>query len=324
MAKSSPNKGGHIGHREVLRTRVALKLAEGTPLTGSDLKDRFYGDVAVTSFHKTFGRDCLKLEEEGIFLVEETHGTAKSYRLDGQRSLAKPTAKADEDARVLGTLFRPLAESPSTAGRRTLGEAIPRVTLSTCAGPGDVASPKTDCDPLILETVADALRSRIPVELTYQAVADKRPKKRILSPMGMFSLKGSTYVVGLSEREGRDPAMRTYNLSRATSVKVREGDDHYEVPADFDINDWRLLPFEIGDDHVEAVLYAGRDAVKAFKQSGPKSGTIQSRQGGACVWTGIVKDVNAAAKWCVEQGVWPLEPAELVDSWRGLLEGAIS
>ena len=198
------------------------------------------------------------------------------------------------------------------------------MTLSTCAGPGDVASPKTDCDPLILETVADALRSRIPVELTYQAVADKRPKKRILRPMGMFSLKGSTYVVGLSEREGRDPTMRTYNLSRATSVKVREGDDHYEVPADFDINDWRLLPFEIGDDHVEAVLYAGRDAVKAFKKSGPKSGTIQSRQGGACVWTGIVKDVDAAAKWCVEQGVWPLEPTELVDSWRGLLEGAIS
>ena len=109
MAKSSPNKGGHIGHREVLRTRVALKLAEGTPLTGSDLKDRFYGDVAVTSFHKTFGRDCLKLEEEGIFLVEETHGTAKS-----STGSALSPSQRQKPTRMLAFSARSSARLPRT------------------------------------------------------------------------------------------------------------------------------------------------------------------------------------------------------------------
>lgn len=318
---------GDSAHRNLTRCRITLDLLNAGSISGGEARARYYHDVAPSSFHKTFKRDRADLEDEGIHLVESCQGQSKDWSLDRDRTCADTSAldgllgdgiKGDEAARVIATLMRPVATSASVMSP-DLGQAVARMGRDTCAGPREAPASPPGCNEEVLATVTQGLRRHRPLLMQYQALADGRPLDRVVCPWGLFQLNGCVYLVCESRREGRDPGVRTYNLARATHAELLEEANAYEIPSDFSVSDYRLLPFEIGDDCVRARMYVTREQAPSFEKAIRKRGHLELRQGGSRIWTVTVRDVARAAAWAIEQGVTPLEPDAVVEDWERLL-----
>ncbi len=321
MAKSSPKKGGHLGHRDLQRTELARKFIAGEQLSSATVRKIYQSAEGDPSFHKTYKRDREALEAEGLHLIEIRSGTAKGFKLDEETSLTSVPSSKDEDFTVLGIMMRPLVEDPSTPNPYALGSAIARMALSSCGGPAPAKAEQLNCKPDVLHACAEAMQSRKPLAIKYESLGDQAPDWRVLRPYGIFTLEGNVYVVGERTKQNEPDAMRTYNLSRAREVRVEVDSPTYQVPRDFTLSNWPLKPFEIGRGK-DATIYARRGDVDKLKANAPKRGKVTTKQGGAALWQGPVSNNRAAASWCIENGFLPLEPEELVSEWQTLLKEA--
>ncbi len=338
MAKgkgSKPSrKGMPLGHRDIQRTRLTVDLIDnpGRRFPSGELREKYFADVRETSFHRTFSRDCAKFEEVGIYLTKTRCGTARECSLDRERSLAARTKENEETLFELATLMRPLVSDPSTADAKELGFAIPRIALSTCAGPTASTSAELENNPEardVLEKVNEARRQHRPLKVMYQPAGADKPSERVVCPYGVFTYDGAIYLVGLRRKDGSED-IRTYRLSRASEPQILKDAEAYQIPSGFSVLDRIFKPFEVGGDNADgrrhAVVYARREHADKLKSEAPKTGRVVSIQGGAAQWTDTdgttVRNFKSLASWCVERGFIPLEPQEVVDEWHALLEGA--
>lgn len=319
MAKSSPKKGVLLGHRDRQRTGIAHKLIGGKKLDSNEMRRLFYDDVANSSFHRTYKRDREALEAEGLILTEIRSGTSKAFALADDVLVGGVTKSQDESFVALGTMMRPLVEDSMTPDQYALGSAIARIALSTCGGPAPAESTELNCDPDVLHACAAAMQLRKPVTISYKSLEDEAAGDRVLRPYGIFTLEGNVYVVGERSKDGAPDAVRTYNLSRADEVQIRQDAPTYQIPDGFDLSDWPLKPFEIGAG-VPVTIYACRDEAASLKANAPKRGEVITKQGGAAEWHGLASDLRAAASWCIQYGFLPLEPEQFVSEWQSLLE----
>lgn len=321
MAERTKGKKRQLGHRDVLRTRLAAELISGRELGAEQLIAEHYHGISPSSFHKTFKRDRDALAAQGIHLTESTSGTAKRWRIDASLSLADLGSLSDEDALLLANLLEPLVRERMTSRPQELGQAVAR--LGRCAPGMSAARDEPPCNRSVLAAVTSSLAARTPCELLYQSLSDPTPVWRLLRPYGLFELNEAIYVVGLREREGSEPAMRTLNLSRAHEVRPRTDLPSFEVPSSFSLGAYRLLPFELGPETArEAHFYVPRSVAPTFREEVGERGRAVPKQGGSMEWHAFIKDTPRAASWAVEVGAIPLEPRELVDAWTNLLEGA--
>lgn len=311
----------HLHPRDALRSRLALDVMRGARLTLASIKNGYLSGLSDESLHKTFQRDRAALKAEGIHLAEKLTGTEKSWGLDRTRSLADLSQLSDTDARAIATLLHIISADPSTPDPSVLGFATARIGRTVGS---DVVVHKPSGSSEVLTAIAEGLQTRQPCELVYQAIDDARPTRRVLQTFGIFELSNSVYAVGMRERAGHKNALRTLNLSRAVRARVRHDLPHYEIPLDFDVREYRLLPFEIGDDPtITATLYVPRDAVAMFRERARKRGAVATRQKGALEWSVDVSNLDALVSWTIEVGCIPLAPDALVEAWRSLLGKAL-
>jgi aconitate hydratase len=92
-----------------------------------------------------------------------------------------------------------------------------------------------------------------------------------------------------------------------------------EMPASFDVNDFRKLPFQIGDDELSCSFLVPDDLAGAVSAASYGKGTLSPAEGGM-VWTIDAANVDDAAAWAIAYGIRPLEPEALVEAWRARLE----
>lgn len=311
-----------LGYRDEARMRMAYEFMEGGVFGASEIAKRHYQNVAPSSFHKTFKRDREKLEEQGIYLKETANGTAKYWSLDKERSLAKLDASGDEDARCVAVLLEAMADQVAGEEGARLGQAAARIGRMSVGGTA-LEGRARDCKPEVFAAVTDAWRNRTRCRMLYQSLTDEEPRWRTLSVYGLFEIGSQVYAVGLREREGASPEMRTLNLGRAHEVESVGEKGAYSVPDDFDISEWRLLPFEIGSEEAyEATMYVPRAATGTFREQARRRGWSHRRQGGSIEWHVTVRNTEQAAMWAVEVGAIPTAPHALVDAWKSLLEEA--
>ena len=171
-----------------------------------------------------------------------------------------------------------------------------------------------------LATILEGIGRRKPVSIAYQSLTDDEPVRRTMCVWGLFSIGDTTYAVGPRTKAGAELAMRTYNLSRATSAEVLGREPSYEIPEDFRVSDWRLLPFEIGIDHVPATFHVPQQALSGFLQLARRRGTVSADADGGSRWEIVARDVKGCARWAIAAGIYPLAPASLVEAWESLLE----
>lgn len=324
MEQSNNPKTREKQHREFPQCCVMLELMhthgeDGGSLYNSQYKD----DVSESSFHRTFDRDRKALAREGIYLKEEriSGGSSKRWKIDEAKTFASVENYSKLERRTTATLLDALINNPETLNTGELADCIAKIGQGLCDIPQEVQNDSLLCPKTVLETVKQALYGRIPLNLKYR---NSKHKKCIFYPYGMFSLGRYMYVVGL-RTSGEDSAIRTYNLQRINerSLKLLEKKEPYSIPADFNIDKYYYLPFEIGTDERQSIrLYIDKRSLTNFTLAVHGRGQLEKRDDGSAIWSGEMVNTAMAASWCIENDAIPLGPDSLVDAWTALNEEA--
>ena len=206
------------------RLLVLLELLQAQPLiTGREIGERL--DIGP----RTVRRYIAALEELGI-PVEGQRGVGGGYRIRPGYRLP-PLMLSDDEAVVvsLGLLAaRRLGLDSETAARR--GRARRRSTASSpprCAGRSRRSRrrsasrrprwPARRCRATRCCELADAIRRRRRVRLTYRSHEGERSERR-LSPYGLVVHSGRWYLAAYDH--GRDD-LRTFRVDRISRVRAR-------------------------------------------------------------------------------------------------------
>ena len=294
-----------------------------SPLPTSAIARAHYPDLREDAFRKAFSRDRAMLEACGISLVERRRGGGEAlWEADVERSFAQGAELAPADAAALELACRPLAQDPSFPPARELRLALAKVAraFAETLAVGDAAGAGARRE---VATLRGCLTGRHAARVTY-VDAGGRESERLIAPYAFFGLRGVLYLVaGLLDEGGNEVAdhVRTYRVDRFRRVR-EEGAASFELPADFSVDDWRRLPFQLGPTAFEAVFRVEAGREEDVRRAVGRQGSLE-RRGEALVLLVPGSDVEAAASWAVAMGVRPVGPEELVGAWRRVLEGAM-
>ena len=282
--------------RRVFSLAVAFVNAR-RPLSTSQIRREFYpSDLSDASFRKSFQRDRNHLAMAGIVLKSARASRDEAtWAIDASRSFVKENVITTEDALTLDVLLLPLASDPSFPYARDLRLALTKIDRAFDGSSHAAIPPEARKRNNNLTRLEDCMVSRHAAKVTYHR-ADGSDVERILEPYGFFFFRDNTYMVAAS-LDSPDVPPHTYRVDRVLSV-YEQRRISYDIPPDFDIRDFVLLPFQLGE-----VLYTARLRFK--------DGSIHSER---------VCDEGLAASWCIAEEVVPLDPQSLVDVWRARLQ----
>lgn len=282
--------------RRVASLAIAFMNAR-RPLNTTQIRREFYpDDLSDVSFRKTFQRDRQRLAMTGIVLKSNRASREEAlWEIDADSSFVKEGVLTASDALTLDMLLLPLASDPSFPYARDLRLALTKIDRafdgSSCAAIPPEARKRNNN----LTRLEDCMVAKHAARITYTRV-DGTSLDRVVTPYGFFILREHTYMVAANPASPDSPP-HTYRVDRVHSVR-EQARISYAIPLDFDIRDFILLPFQLGETIYRARLQC-------------KDGTTRSEN---------VSDEELAAAWCIAEDVVPIEPQTLVESWRRRLQ----
>lgn len=282
--------------RRVLSLAIALVNARN-PLSTTQIRHEFYPmDMSDASFRKAFQRDRQHLAMAGISLRSKRLSKETiTWEIDADSSFVKEGTITAADALTLDMLLVPLASDPSFPYARDLRLALTKIDRAFDGSSHAAIPPEARRRNNNLTRLEDCMVAKHTARIVYVR-ADESSVTRIVAPYGFFFFRGVTYMVALSTESPETPP-HTYRIDRVQSVSEQRNMS-YEIPADFDVRDFILHPFQLG-----STIY-----ISKLRQ---KDGTIRREP---------VSDEGIAASWCIAEEVTPLEPSTLVDEWKRRLQ----
>lgn len=318
---------------EFRRAHLATLFLQATrPLSTADIVDQVYNnpanlelgraELSLDSARKALKRDIDALKATGIVIeaVGKSDDGQSLWQVDRELSFTQGVALSEEDAIFLDIACLPLLDDPGFPERDELRLALAKIDRVFDAAATDslTASARRDSD--VLSTVRDALLTRTVLDIAYTP-RDGKLRQRRVAPLAFFDLRSVLYVVCAivgDDGELVPRSERTFRIDRISSARKAER-LHYDMPAGFDVNDFRKLPFQIGDDELSCSFLVPDDLAGAVSAASYGKGTLSPAEGGM-VWTIDAASVDDAAAWAIAYGIRPLEPEALVDAWRARLE----
>lgn len=309
---------------ERARRICSLALAfmnASAPLPSSAVARDFYPNLSTDSFRRAFSRDRTVLAACGINVVELPQGDRESlWSTDEASSFAQGPELSSAEAAALEVACRPLVDDSTFPLADDLRYALAKLsrtfseTLMVASAPHSAAS-------RALQTIQSCMASRTAVQAVYVNARDERAE-RTLAPYAFFSLRGSLYLVAASvTADAPDAApgsIKTYRVDRFEDAKPLK-DRHFSVPEDFCVEDWKHLPFQMGEPITTARFHVPADRERDVRRAAGAQGTF-SFQGDQLIWSVPVHDIPAAARWAIAMGINPLDPEPLVAAWNDTLE----
>lgn len=324
MKGQSPNKGKSLGHREFIRCRILFDFLKTKLISSEELALRYYTTLSPESFHKTFKRDREALAKEGIYLTEQKEGSSKLWSLDRKKTLAATSQISETDRLTSALLLRAAQTNPALSQQNALGAAIARIGQASSAGTRSLPELPPLCNKEILGTITEAFERHVPTSIEYKSIADTKAHARILRPYGLFTLGRSMYVVGLRSQDETEDAIRTYNLERISKATLLEELSTYSIPHDFSVEDYRLLPFEIGAEPTQVfAVHIEPNNRGYFSSLVGKRGVFEEANDGSAIWRISIHDSYSAASWAIEADVVPLAPESVKTIWTNIIKGAL-
>lgn len=279
--------------RRILALAVALINAR-RPLSTVELHREFYPQTTDNTFRTMFLRDRERLAIAGLVLRQGPKvDDASTWVVDGESSFVKENLLSEQDALVLSALLLPLATDPSYPYSRDLRLALSKIDRSFDGTSMATIPPEARMRNANVSRLEDCMSASHLARISYRR-ADGSQVKRTVAPLGFFHLNGTTYMVASAE-DGQE-APHTYNLNRVHTVR-EQARSSFTRPPDFDIRDFILLPFQIGEALYQATFV-------------DDEGTERSES---------VSDESMAASWAIAEGLTPIRPASLVRAWREIL-----
>lgn len=301
--------------RRVVSLAIILSNANRA-LATSEIRREIYGELSMSAFRKTFQRDRERLLLAGFVIRNSKKVDDEStWELDAESTFASRNVLTQEDALALDFILLPFASDPSFPYAQDLRMALTKIDRSFDGSSQATLPPEARKRNRNLVRVEQALMARHAVCIRY-CRADNSEIERIVAPYGLFFFRGESYLV--AARAGKDVVdgepPHTYNVGRIRSVREMTR-MRYEIPADFDVRDYKKLPFQMGDIRYKATLLVPHCRTQELYARYSCHGTW-SHDENATLLSVDVSDEDVAAAWAIAEEVRPLEPHSLVQTWR--------
>ena len=307
--------------RRVCSLALAFMNA-GAPIPSSDVAREFYPDLSADSFRRAFSRDREVLAACGVIVAElPSAGGESSWAVDEASTYPEGAEVGAADAAALELACQPLIEDPSFPLADDLRFSLAKLTRAFAD-----ASPLRAVergDSRALPPLREALARGRAASISYRD-ARGAESQRIIAPYGFFGLRGELYLVaGRLRDDGSvvEGGTRTYRVDRVLRAGVLEG-VAASVPDDFSVEDWRRLPFQMGESAERCLLEVPEGRLEDVRQAAGGRGRLFPRDG-RMLWEVDASSLDDAASWAVAEGLVPLDPPGLVTAWRSLLEGVL-
>lgn len=301
---------------------AALFMSDARPQPTSRILEEFYADAHTPeSAKKAFLRDRRMLAQMGIVIVE-------AGRRDGEKCWAADKSASFADGAELGALeaialnvaCQPVLERPGFALAEDLRFALAKIDRTfgdaTCAVQTR-SLPASKAQRVISEAAA----ARHGVRIDYTDAAGKT-SSRLWAPYGFFDLRGSAYLVAARLDEPNCGQVRTLRLDRVAAARPEAGAT-FEVPEGFCAQDWKLLPFQLGETTCVGEFSVPPEARGAFEDARQGRGEL-IEAAPTLIWRVDISDVDAAACWAVARGIVPTSPEPLVKAYVACLERTVA
>lgn len=298
---------------------LALELINARrPLDAAYLRSHIYPELGQASFLIAIARDCDRLALCGIHVVK---GKDATWQIDEKSSYVSDATLARSEALELQTLLSPLVENEGFAWRDELRLALLKIDRSFDAEPLVQISSVPKAPSRAGTILRSAYAAHSLVELAYTDAAGKESTK-VLAPYGFFSLHGMAYCVAAEAADGELASPKTYRISRMKKPRMLKGGT-FEIPDDFDIEEFIHLPFQIGPAKGIGSFRAKRPAQDLLSLM-KAQGRVRAEEAGSFVWEVPVASWEDAASWGIAEGLLALAPAELRDAAKKCLEGTVA
>lgn len=286
--------------------------------------DLGYGGGNPESDKKKFQRDRKDLAELGVFVCEVRPEGAKkteesSWTIDRERTFAAGGLITAEDAELLATAIEQTlagSDSPFAAPLESIHNKLSRL----CGGevpPAVGAHVSGSAD-----AVWSAFAARTPLKITYTNAHGEK-SERTVRVYGIFDRDGYSYLCGLDDVSG---TIRTFRIDRI--AKAKRCARHYEIPADFRLREKMFLPFDFSENEPVDAAFSLPAACSEEQAAAITLGRGKvERDPRGLIWTVGVRDIPAAASFCLEhaaEGLTPQAPQTLVDAWRSDIERTVA
>ena len=303
--------------KTLAQTLLALAMdlmSSNAPVPTSRIKERHFPGLQSEAARKKLSRARDALESCGLTIGQTRVNGAVAWYVDER---CYPSGDVlPTDTKLAGLLAAPLLEDEGFAHRGDLRFALLKLGVS----PKSAGTATTVEDNHVLETLRQCLGAHRKVELDYEDASGKRTH-RTVAPFGLFDLRGHTYLVCDGDGTMTPEGIRTLRCDRMSHA--RKTGDTYDIPADFDVNDYRLLPFQLGKPVAECTFRVPAGTSSQLVEITLGEGRIHESEG-VTRWEVEASDLDGAASWAIAHELVPESPAELVSGWRRLLRGCLA
>lgn len=299
------------------------------PLSTSEIisdSDLGYGSANASSDEKKFRRDRETLEGYGFHIrAVRPEGANRNeevrWELDRKTTFATTGLITSDDADTLCEAIDTCVAMTSPTLARPLRHI--RDKVAECGSVTRVPDREGEAPTATEEAVWTAFTERKALNFTYVNYHGVEKKRRV-KVYGMFTQGGITYFTGLDSDSG---TIRTFRADRI--VKALKPKDPYRIPADFRIEEYMFLPFDLSEGDPVDVTFSlpatlPDSEVKALCRH---RGEIEETGDGTLLWRVTAKDIDAAARFALGHaaaGMRPVAPQALIDSWNHAIAKAVS
>ena len=303
--------------KQLAQTLLALSMdlmSSDSPIPTARLIKRHFPNISPEAARKKLSRSREMLTACGLIIVQSKTQAGTAWALD---PACYPQGKAThEDVNVIHLLTAPMLRDESFPHRSNLRFALMKLGGSPIQS---TAKPPM-LDDHVLDTVRSCLDTHRMLEVDYEDAEGNLTHRRV-APLGLFDFRSNSYLVCNAHSPQGQSGIRTLRLDRMSHArKTREG---FEPPSDFDVNEYRLLPFQMGPTIARCTFCVPETTRALLVETTLGKGRFR-RSGKTLLWDIDVSNFDDAASWAIAHGLQPVAPTEVVERWRALLGGCLS
>lgn len=301
---------------------LALYLASSRePVSAAEIAASVPGYSAgqkPDAFARMFERDKEDLRRAGLVITVQ-RDEVERYLFDPQATYASEVDLSPVDAMELRAAAAAMLSDASFPYTEDLHTAVAKLVAGSNRAMGraetilpsasEDETPELQADAVANLTRAIEMQKRVTFGYTG---AQGRRSQREVEPWGLFARDGRWYAVAWDpEAQGE----RVFTVARMNDLAVnsqRPKSPDFERPADFDVSNWMLMPFQYGPRTTEAVLRLSGAAAKRAAAITAGQGELSERDG-EFTWRVKFADAALLGRWIAENGpgITVIEPASL-------------
>ena len=307
----------HNSDKQLAQTLLALAMdlmSASSPIPASRLINRHFPGISSEAARKKLSRARETLASCGLIVAQTQTEDGTAWSVDP--SCYPEGALEPNDASIVQLLTSPLLRDGSFPHRTNLRYAL----LKLGSAPAGRAGEAPLLDDHVLETVRACLGNHLMLELDYED-AHGQLSHRLVAPLGLFDFRDYTYLVCSASGPKDGDGIRTLRCDRMSHCrKTRKS---FTPPADFDVNEYRLLPFQMGPTIARCTFSVPEGTAASLIETTLGKGRLY-KSGNQLLWEVDVSSFDDAAAWAIAHGLSPEAPAELVGRCHGLLRGCLA